>query len=324
MLPAVLTMSLQAPDLGEPSSTDDAKVIFDSLQEYLQSDQSNAEPTAVKITAPINSPSEAEASQALEGSFGLLWTTFLHVVKQVPHEHPWQGRLVDLLATIKRLPPPTHVDSVTADFERVWRSRDWVRLPLFGVEMRESWNKGPLTKWPEDLPPPLPEWAEYTAKEWANWNAFAARLTVAMVSNFDTYATSILRHTLEEERLQEEINDNLPATALWIIYAGTMLYHNAAREDTAPPPVYQSQGIVYLRKFPKRFSKERWGYWKERFTVMYENQSLSQDARNSAGDALDQMRDIESRWPEPSVDAAGPAQPHSGLMLGAAFTAAGS
>ncbi len=146
MLPAVITMSLQAPDLGEPSPTDDAKVIFDSLQEYLQSDQSNAEPTAVKITAPINSPNEAEASQALEGSFGLLWTTFLHVVKQVPHEHPWQGRLVDLLATIKRLPPPTHVNSVTADFERVWRSRDWDRLPLFGVEMRESWNKGPLTK----------------------------------------------------------------------------------------------------------------------------------------------------------------------------------
>ena len=85
------------------------------------------------------------------------------------------------------------------------------------------------------------------------------------------HATPILRHTLDKERLQEEIDDNLPATALWIIYAGAMLYHNTAQEDTAPPPVYQSQGMVYLCKFPKRFSKERWGYWKERFTVMYEN-----------------------------------------------------
>ena len=136
------------------------------------------------------------------------------------------------------------------------------------------------------------------------------------MSNVDTYATWILRHTLEEERYQEEIEDNLPAAASWIIYAGMVLYHNAAREDTAPLEVYQSQQVVYFRKFPKRFSKDRWAYWRERFGVMYDNQNLSLDVRRSAGEALDHMTDIESRWPEPSGDAGCPAQLHSGLLLG--------
>ena len=230
----------------------------------------------------INTPSELEANEAVEGSLGLLWTTFLHVVKQVPYVHPWQGRLVDLLAAIKRLPPPTNSDSVTRDFERVWSSQNWARLPLFGTEMRESWNKGPWTKWPEEFPAPPSEWASYPPNEWTNLNAFAAHPTAALVSNFDSYATWLLMHTLEEEWLQEEIEDNLPAVASWITYAGMVLYHNAAGEDTAPPEVSQSQQVVDLRKFSKRFSKERRGYWKERFMVMRDNQILSQDARHGA------------------------------------------
>ena len=152
-----MTMSLQAPDFGGPSSFDeDARFLFDSLQEYLQNDCSNADTTAVKITAFISMPSEAEATEAVESSLGLLWTTFLHVVKQVPHKHLWQGRLISLLVAIKRL-PPNNLDSADTDIERVWGSQNWAQLPLFGAEMREAWNRGPWTKWPEGFPAPLPE-----------------------------------------------------------------------------------------------------------------------------------------------------------------------
>ena len=69
---------------------------------------------------------------------------------------------------------------------------------------------------------------------WASLNAFTARITVASVLNFETYVIWILRHSLEEERIHEEIDDNLLAAAMSIIYVGHRVYHNTAKDYTDP------------------------------------------------------------------------------------------
>ena len=319
-----MTLPIQAPDIGVPSPTEEAKSIFYYIKDYLESDESNAEATAAKTIASTVKPNEAEDINDIRDSIGLLWITILHVARQTPVSHPWQDKLVKLVAAIKGMPVPDNSNPALVNFEQVWGAQTWARLPLFGMQVRESWNNGPWTRWPENLPPPLPAWTSYPQHEWADLNAFVARLTAASVSNFDTLASWILRHTLEEERYAQEINENLPAAASWIMQAGLMLYSNAAREDTAPPEVYQSQQVVYLRKFTKRFCEERWAYWKERFAIFCEDTSLGSEARSSAKDAVKHMEKIKENWPEPSINTSYNTHPHSGLMLGVGGRAADS
>ena len=187
----------------------------------------------------------------------------------------------------------------------------WQNLPIFGAEVKESWNQGPREEIPDggffyrgDTP--------FPPDVWASLNAFTARLTVASVSNFETYAIWILRHTLEEERMNKEVDDNLPAAAMWIIDAGQMVYHNAAKDYTEFTETHPSY-IRCLRKFTKPFSMERWNFWKEGFEFFQNHEVLKQITRDSAGEALSKMIEIERRHPEPKASE-GSALPPSGLM----------
>lgn len=83
----------------------------------------------------------------------------------------------------------------------------------------------------------------FTADVWSSLKAFTARLTVASVSKFKMYAMWILRYILEEVRIDEEVDDNLPAAAIWIIYASQFVYQNVAKEYTdsgkpGPPHIH--------------------------------------------------------------------------------------
>ena len=192
----------------------------------------------------------------------------------------------------------------------------WQDLLIFGVELRESWNDAPWENLPDDnpmysgdvsLPPDI----------WASLNAFTARITAASVLNFENYAMWILRHTLEEARRNEEerieeVDDNLPAAATWIIYAGQIVYHNAAKDYADSTETHPSH-IRFLRNFTKPFSMERWNFWKERFEFFRDHEVLKQTTRDSAGEALSRMVEIERRHPEPKASE-GTALRLSGLM----------
>ena len=187
------------------------------------------------------------------------------------------------------------------ELERGWGMAFWQDLPIFGAELRESWNDAPWEKLPDDTPMYSGD-APFPPEVWASLNAFTARITAASVLNFEDYAMWILRHTLEEDRMNEEerieeVDDNLPAAATWIIYAGQIVYHNAAKDysdstETHPPH------IRYLRNFTKPFSMERWNFWKERFEFFRDHEVLRHTTRDSAGEALSRMVEIERRHPE--------------------------
>ncbi len=187
----------------------------------------------------------------------------------------------------------------------------WKDLPIFGAEVRETWNRGPWEKIPEGVfryPGDTP----FPPDVWTNLNAFVARLTAASVMNFETYATWILRHTLEEERRDGEVDGNLPAAAMWMVYTGRLLYHNAAKENAWSAERHRPD-VQYLRKFDTRFCEERWGFWKERLELLRDCQVLEQRTRDSAGEALNSMAEVERLDPEPRANQ-GSVLPPSGQM----------
>lgn len=282
------------------------------IQKYLEDTNCSAEDIAKKLTTAANgfsTPGLIEMKGSLEGFLWSLWGTVVYLIRQVPHDHGWQDRMVDALKAIKEVPRQS--TPAMEELEGSWGVAFWQGLPIFGAEVRESWDQGPWEELPEDTPFYL-EGGQFTPDVWTSLNAFTARLTAASVSNFEMYAMWILRHTLEEVRIDKEVDDNLPAAAIWIIYAGQYIYHNAAKEytDTATrrPP-----GIQCIRTFSKPFSKDRWSFWKERFGFFQNCETLKQTTRDSAGEALRRMAEIERRDPEPKASE-GSSLRQSGMM----------
>ena len=276
------------------------------IRDYLEDTQSSAEYTAEELTtlAEVSSTEPSESGHGLERFLWSLWSMVVQMIQVIPHTHPWQDKTVNLLSAIKQR--PRRLTPGMVQLERIWCMYFWQDLPIFGAELRETWNEGP---WERN---PYPGDIQLSPDVWTNMNAFAARLTAASVMNFETYATWTLGHTLENERWDEEIDKNLPAAAVWITYAGRLLYHNAAKEYT-PRSVMRRPDIRRLREFSEPFSEERWAFWKERFEFLQSRESLKPTTRDSAREALGNMAEIERLDPEPRA-CEGSSLPLSGLM----------
>ena len=294
----MMELNLQLPHL---ETSNDLSRKFSLVRAYLEDTNISAEHTAKELTISAEDTSAPELNESRSGVEEFLWNLWAMVVEsiqQIPHNHPWQDRMVNLLSEIKKV--PRQVTPEMEELERSWGMAYWQDLPIFGAEVRETWDRGPWEKIQEGIfmhPGDTP----FSPDVWNNLNAFTARLTAASVMNFETYATWILGHTLEEERLDEEIDDNLPAAAMWIIHAGRMVYHNTAKEYRRSAETHFSD-IQYLRKFSKPFSKERWDFWKERFAFLQDQENLKQRTRDSAREALDKMAEIERCEPEPKAE----------------------
>lgn len=90
-----------------------SKKAFDLLSEYLQQNLSSSEAQAPKDTATAldaltpfcRVPQDGEEIEEAESFLLEFWETFLGVVRQTPHNHVAQHRLVALVAELERLPP---------------------------------------------------------------------------------------------------------------------------------------------------------------------------------------------------------------------------
>ncbi len=72
------------------------------------------------------------------------------LVRQIPHNHPWQDRLVGLMYAIRQLTQPNRPDADR--IEQNWGYRFWSELSIFAAEMQERWDQGP---WEEREGPDL-------------------------------------------------------------------------------------------------------------------------------------------------------------------------
>lgn len=95
--------SLSLESQAEPNSTEQR--IFDILNDYLQP-SSTTPPSEAAQAIHALTPTQEENS-ALENFLWSTWGTIVGIVKQIPHNHPSQDRLVDLIHALTELPPTT-------------------------------------------------------------------------------------------------------------------------------------------------------------------------------------------------------------------------
>ncbi|KAF9021526.1 hypothetical protein BDZ89DRAFT_991252 [Hymenopellis radicata] len=214
------------------------------------------------------------------GSLWDLWSDFNQVAQRAPEK---QDRLVELLLAIKNLP---HV--LKPDDERLtcWGGRFWEDLPIFGPNMRESWNFFD----PEDTEPHR----DLIRKNWIHLNAFVARITDAQVSDFDLYAIWELREALEHP-VDSTTNVRVQAAAQWIFFAGLRLYQSEKIFEHGPLVGDPARGgPLFIGE--RGFTKERWMFWKQRFEALSTDPQLSDDARRVADEALQAIITVENKF----------------------------
>ncbi|OGM47135.1 hypothetical protein ABOM_003885 [Aspergillus bombycis] len=184
----------------------------------------------------------------LEEFLWLVWDAFIRLARQVPHAHPFQDRMVDLVEALTLLPPLSI---------EIWQStiRLWADLPLLGPSMREAWVAPSSTEGPI---------ASHEAEEWINLNAFAARLLKLDAISWTIFGIWELREALEEPSGILGGGFHVRAAAEWIKHSGVFLY-GAAIQGTegheeclsaATGSLYPGTNVVCL---------ERWQFWKCRF-----------------------------------------------------------
>ncbi len=129
----------------------------------------------------------------------------------------------------------------------VWDMRAHADLPVFGAQMRETWNFSPPA---------------VSAVTWANLNAFAAQLTVAGV-DFSLYAIWALREALEED--SPELPLVLPAAVEWFRHAGPVLASLAVQRAADADGRDQAGRLCREAGLADRgFSVGRWNFWRRR------------------------------------------------------------
>lgn len=173
---------------------DDLSHTFNLIRTYLEDTNCSEEDIAKKLTTAAHlssSPELDESDSSLERFLWGLWRTVVDLIRQVPHDHVWQGGVVEVLSAIKEVPRQANLKM--EQLEQSWGKAFWQDLPIFAAELRETWDQGPWTKLPEDTPMYLGG-GPFTADVWTSLNAFTARFTVASVSSFEMYAMWILRH----------------------------------------------------------------------------------------------------------------------------------
>jgi hypothetical protein len=202
---------------------------------------------AAEFTEPIDHAFlQCGAGADIEGMLWPAWQAVISVA-DTPDDGT-RSRLVELLVAIRGrgiLARPGGEECM------VWDMRAHVDLPVFGAEMRETWN----------FQPP-----EVSAESWANFNAFAAQLTAADI-DFALYGIWALRAALEEDG--DEVPQVLPAAVQWLRHAGPVLA-SLTREGAADPHGYDQPGRLCREAglTDPGFTIRRWNFWRDRLAVI--------------------------------------------------------
>jgi hypothetical protein len=230
-----------------PSTTSESTE-FKALKAYLN-DESSVEET---VKSFISNSDSSSAEDKLLRSWDALGLT----ASQTPSDSPTQEKLVSFLTALR------DCDTKVGDVDG--KSVSWSSLPLFGRQIREHWRYDERAA-QED---------KEVARQWANANAFAARVT-ATASAFDSsdpldfslYAIWALRAALEDK--DDVPNATVHAAAIWILYAGEVLRKQSKDKRSYEGKVAQA-GSKYPNKEWNGFEMDRWRSWNNRFANISE------------------------------------------------------
>lgn len=111
----------------------------DAIRQFLDGETLTAETVATQVKASINGAvSTGKSVLDVGGGTGNLWGTLFKVVEQTPYDHPWQDKLVAVVAAINDLPPRPDLNAEAW----AWREHTpvWQGLPAFGRSVYEVNN----------------------------------------------------------------------------------------------------------------------------------------------------------------------------------------
>ena len=246
-----------------------------------------AEPIETSYTAgELESPD----GQSTEGR--RLWTLWLNIIgyaKDTLHDDSsTQTALVNLMAALKSRPnppPPQGREDLKTGW--VWNGSGelWTDLVIFGPSMRKSWNDTPTGCGHDAI----------TAKGWTNLNAFVARLTAAGIQDFSLYAIWSMRETLETENGAETLEKLLPASAMWVLFAGRQLHDSEQEWPAHPLKGDPAMGGPHWNG-KSGFCKERWALWKTMFDSITRRSDTNEATKGFAADAVTAMDAIEHKF----------------------------
>ena len=251
--------------IPDPSVANNAS---NAIQCYLQ-DTLEISKTVEELTSRIDSEYSNHRYELVESALGSTWTTFNHVVYQVPHDHPWHTKLVVLLAAIKLRPSPSGQED-----RAIWAVKLWGDLPCWGPDVTGDWaDPATVLRFQQ-----IPEEEEYARRmgprdheslrnKWTRMNALMAKLVTSSAGNFDFHAGLAMRAGLEEPLSQSELSANLPGAAVWVFYAGAFLF---------------------------RLNRERWPFWKQRFAEVAADVDAEDETKAYAGRAQSRMIVVEN------------------------------
>ncbi|KAF5857335.1 hypothetical protein ETB97_005950 [Aspergillus alliaceus] len=184
----------------------------------------------------------------LETFLWQVWDIFIQVARRIPHNHPFQDHMANLVESLASLPPLT---------VNIWQTstRLWTDLPLLGPSMREAW----ISPTYEGRTPTIEE-----AQSWINLNSFAARLLKLNMTLWTVFAVWELREALEEPCEGSRLDCNVRVAAQWITHGASSLYRKADKRIQDDRVI--ANGSLY--KGDNTLCFERWKFWKDRFGII--------------------------------------------------------
>lgn len=109
-LSKMATLTLHLESLQDPNPWRVEQKAFDILNEYLQpasTTRPEAAAQGIDGLAPMKraGPDEGQDKESPESFLSEIWGLFIAVAKQIPHDHPSQDRLVNLVKVLCAIPP---------------------------------------------------------------------------------------------------------------------------------------------------------------------------------------------------------------------------
>ncbi|KAJ6188457.1 Protein of unknown function DUF3632 [Penicillium mononematosum] len=248
---APLNLRLASLDCDDPWIIE--QKYFTILHDCLQptSEISAAEAAAaINELTPMNREAKGENAEHPESWCLEFWGTINEIVKQIPHDHPSQDKMVEIMKELKVLP------GVEVHFSETATTRIWTDLPC----LMEVWSEAYITPSPKD--------DACVFEKWINWQAFSARVLQARLADWFHLTTWSFRDALEEEPLEEKelLECRIRAAAQWIEHSRDIIFHFLDKlpdlRDLRPGPLYVSKGGL---------CRERWDFWEARFRTLADN-----------------------------------------------------
>lgn len=282
--------------------------MFNLLNDYLQhsSTKSALETTqALDNLFPIHRSNEdqphGEPREPPQSFLLHMWPLFLNIASQIPHDHPAQEKLAELVGTLKNLVSKSPIVHIDCSDYKLWRD-----LPLLFPTIEEELERRFL------LPPKsdrqrltrLLEMANCDAdskQTYRNASSFLARLTRDRTADWFALAIGevggcleghvVFRHAHAHRGTPildfiPERDEDIEGAFDWISICGHVLFSlDMEVKQSGGGPLWEGK----LGLCP-----ERWQLWKERLGELAEFGGVSERARKLARETRDRMEVVES------------------------------